>query len=104
MVVLDWIMVALIGGFVVSAAAAASVVDRRRARAAVFARTPAARGLWSMAEAVWVGAGPPRRLRSPAGRLLHGRLGVRPLRDACPQGETTRLHVASRRFDIRHRE
>lgn len=104
MVVLDWILLALVGGFA-AAAAAASFVDRKWAQARLV-RTPARpaeRGLWSVAEAVWAGARPPRGLRSSSGRPLRSRLTVRPWQDVDPCRET-RFHVAGHRFDVRHPE
>jgi hypothetical protein len=104
MVVLDWILLALVGGFVATAALA-SVLDRRRTQASLV-RAPAVpteRGLWSVAEAVWAGARPPRGLRSSSGRPLRGRPAVRPWPDVDPCRET-RFHVAGHRFAVRHPE
>lgn len=81
MIVLDWIVAALVGGFVTAAAVEAQLYrdrkdrDRKRSGALVPSnRPPSARGLWSVAEAAWIGArgaasaGPgagPARVRRP---------------------------------------
>ncbi|MFD2182883.1 hypothetical protein [Rhodoplanes azumiensis] len=69
MIVLDWIVAALVGGFVAAAAVEAQLYRDRKTSGARprSERPPAAHGLWSVAEAAWIGAhgAGPRRLPAP---------------------------------------
>ncbi|MFL9827233.1 hypothetical protein [Rhodoplanes sp. SY1] len=74
MIVLDWIVAVLVGGFVAAAAVEAQLYRDRKGLPARppsgSGRVPAAHGLWSVAEAAWIGARGPqgpgqRRLGAP---------------------------------------
>ncbi|RAI31827.1 hypothetical protein CH338_25220, partial [Rhodoplanes elegans] len=64
MIVLDWIVAVLVGGFVAAAAVEAQLYRDRKGPAARprsgSGRVPAAHGLWSVAEAAWIGARGPQ--------------------------------------------
>ncbi|MDC7788159.1 hypothetical protein J2S22_002080 [Rhodoplanes tepidamans] len=88
MIVLDWILLASVGGFV-AAALAASTIERNRTgtaggRRPLSGRAPAPHGLWSVAEAAWIGARRPLGRRTgadgdggPAGYGMAGAYDVR---------------------------